>query len=262
LIKNARGRRLSVPQLGYSVMPVPDVGRMRIYEKRTDLGTVQLVAGAGEPLALVARAQRGVARAVVLAAGVVTILALLASYLAGARVSAPLRRMAQVATRVDAGDLDPRMEISGGRLDEVRVLAEAFNRMLDRLSEAFASQREFVADASHELRTPLTVISGQPAGRRSAGACPGRADGLPARGAGGSEAVRNRPVGRSDAHCGPPVRARNDCGRVVERRSRSPGPGAAQPRAQLDRAHGRARRPRAPRRQLARARPHPLRGQR
>ena len=41
------------------------------------------------------------------------------------------------------------------------MLAEAFNRMLDRLSEAFASQREFVADASHELRTPLTVIRGQ-----------------------------------------------------------------------------------------------------
>jgi len=97
----------------------------------------------------------------VLAGVVVLGLALLASYLAGARVSAPLRRMAQVATRVDAGDLGPRMEISGGRLDEVRVLAEAFNRMLDRLSEAFASQREFVADASHELRTPLTVISGQ-----------------------------------------------------------------------------------------------------
>ncbi len=33
--------------------------------------------------------------------------------------------------------------------------------MLDRLSEAFASQREFVADVSHELRTPLTVIRGQ-----------------------------------------------------------------------------------------------------
>ncbi len=96
-----------------------------------------------------------------LAALVVLVLALLASYLAGARVSAPLRRMAQVATRVDAGDLGPRMEISGRRVDEVRVLAEAFNRMLDRLSEAFAGQREFVADASHELRTPLTVISGQ-----------------------------------------------------------------------------------------------------
>jgi signal transduction histidine kinase len=134
---------------------------MRIFEQRADIGSVQLIAGAGEPLSLVSRAQHGVARAFVLAIIVVLALALLASYLAGARVSAPLRRMAGVATRVDAGDLGPRMEISGGRLDEVRVLAEAFNRMLDRLSEAFASQREFVADASHELRTPLTVISGQ-----------------------------------------------------------------------------------------------------
>jgi signal transduction histidine kinase len=45
--------------------------------------------------------------------------------------------------------------------EEVRVLAETFNHMLDRLAEAFGAQREFVADASHELRTPLTVIRGQ-----------------------------------------------------------------------------------------------------
>jgi two-component system, OmpR family, sensor kinase len=160
-LENAEGRRLEVPRLGYSTGLVPDVGRMRIFEQRAYVGGVQVIAGAGEPLALVERAQHGVARAFLLAGIVVLVLALLASYLAGARVSAPLRRMAQVATRVDAGDLGPRMEISGGRVDEVKVLAEAFNRMLDRLSEAFASQREFVADASHELRTPLTVISGQ-----------------------------------------------------------------------------------------------------
>ncbi len=160
-IENAEGRKLQVPRLGYSTGLVPDVGRMRIFEQRARVGGVLVIAGAGEPLALVERAQHGVARAFVLAGIVVLVLALLASYLAGARVSAPLRRMAQVAARVDAGDLGPRMEISGGRVDEVKVLAEAFNRMLDRLAEAFASQGEFVADASHELRTPLTVISGQ-----------------------------------------------------------------------------------------------------
>ena len=70
--------------------------------------------------------------------------------------------MAQVAARVDAGDLGPADgDLDQRDGDEVRVLAEAFNRMLDRLSEAFASQRAFVADASHELRTPLTVIRGQ-----------------------------------------------------------------------------------------------------
>jgi signal transduction histidine kinase len=69
--------------------------------------------------------------------------------------------MAAVAARVDAGDLAPRMERPAGRTDEVRVLATAFNHMLERLEHAFESQREFVADASHELRTPLTVIRGQ-----------------------------------------------------------------------------------------------------
>ena len=161
LVENAEGRQLKVPRLGYSTSRVPDVGSMRIFEQRLGHGSSQVIAGAGEPLALVERAQHGVARAFALAGVVVLGLALLASYLAGARVSAPLRRMAQVATRVDAGDLGPRMETTGGRADEVRVLAEAFNRMLDRLEEAFASQREFLADASHELRTPLTVIRGQ-----------------------------------------------------------------------------------------------------
>jgi signal transduction histidine kinase len=69
--------------------------------------------------------------------------------------------MASVAAKVDAGDLEPRMEIPPRSGGEVRVLAEAFNHMLDRLADAFAAQREFVADASHELRTPLTVIRGQ-----------------------------------------------------------------------------------------------------
>jgi two-component system, OmpR family, sensor kinase len=110
---------------------------------------------------MVERAQHGVAKAFVLAGSLTLLIALVASYLAGARVTAPLRRMASVAARVDAGDLEPRMERPSSSGTEVQVLAESFNHMLDRLAEAFHGQREFVADASHELRTPLTVIRGQ-----------------------------------------------------------------------------------------------------
>ena len=154
-------RGLLIPRLGYSSPRIPDVGGVQLLERALRLGSRTVVVGAAEPLELVESAQHGVARAFALAGAIVLVLALLASYLAGARVSAPLRRMAAVAARVDAGDLGPRMTLTGGPADELRVLADSFNHMLDRLAEAFASQREFVADASHELRTPLTVIRGQ-----------------------------------------------------------------------------------------------------
>jgi len=159
--ENGAGRDLLTPHTGYSTQRVADVGRMRILERSVSAGRVAVVVGAGEPLAVVERAEHGVARSFVLAGALTLALALLASFLAGARVSAPLRSMAAVATRVDAGELEPRMDASGGRGDEVRVLADAFNHMLGRLAAAFDAQREFVADASHELRTPLTVIRGQ-----------------------------------------------------------------------------------------------------
>jgi two-component system OmpR family sensor kinase len=152
---------LRMPLLGYQTRRIPVAGPIRILERAVTVGSVTAVVGAGEPLAAMQRAQNGVARALVLAGALSIVLALIVSYFAGARVTAPLRRMALVAARVDAGDLQPRMQSSPRIGEEVRVLGDAFNRMLDRLSEAFAGQREFVADASHELRTPLTVIRGQ-----------------------------------------------------------------------------------------------------
>jgi two-component system, OmpR family, sensor kinase len=153
-------RQLVAPHFGYTVQDVPDVGPTRILERLVKVGRLRVVVGAGEPLAIVDRAQNGVAQTFGLAGALTLALALLASYLAGARVSAPLRRMAAVAARVDAGELEPRMASPAGG-GEVTVLAEAFNHMLDRLAAELKGQREFIADASHELRTPITVIRGQ-----------------------------------------------------------------------------------------------------
>ena len=154
------GRGLVIPRLGYTERRVPDIGPTRILERRVRLGALDVVVGAGEPLAVVERAQHGVGQTFLLAALITLLPALLVAYLAGARLSAPLRRMAAVAARVDAGELEPRMDVAR-RGGEVSVLAEAFNHMLDRLTGELKGQREFIADASHELRTPITVIRGQ-----------------------------------------------------------------------------------------------------
>jgi two-component system OmpR family sensor kinase len=163
--ENRLAARLLTVGTGYSTLPLPDVGNLRVLKRTVRLtGLPKLdrraVIGVGEPLAGIARAQRGVARAFILAGILALAGALLGALLIGAHMSRPLRRMAAVAARVDAGDLAPRIH-QDGLGQEIRVLADAFNHMLDRLTEAFAGQRAFVADASHELRTPLTVIRGQ-----------------------------------------------------------------------------------------------------
>ena len=159
--EGALGQRLITAPSGLAAHLLADVGAAQVDVRRLTVAGTAVVVGAAEPLGLVARAQHGVARTFLIAGALILLLALIASYLAGAYVSAPLRRMAQVAARVDGGELAPRMETDGTRAGEIQVLAESFNHMLDRLSDAFGAQRAFVADASHELRTPLTVIRGQ-----------------------------------------------------------------------------------------------------
>jgi signal transduction histidine kinase len=70
----------------------------------------------------------------------------------------PVGLVTSTAQSISEGDLTGRIEVSGH--DEVARLARTFNEMLDRLEEAFATQRRFVDDAGHELRTPITVIRG------------------------------------------------------------------------------------------------------
>ncbi len=70
----------------------------------------------------------------------------------------PVRRASRYAAAMGPDNLDARVELQG-LPTEIRPLVEAFNGTLDRLSEAYRSERRFIADAAHELRTPLTVLS-------------------------------------------------------------------------------------------------------
>lgn len=76
------------------------------------------------------------------------------------RALRPIEDITQTAQTINAGDLSRRMGYQGPA-DEVGRLAATFDRMLERLEEAFERQRRFTADAAHELRTPLTALKGR-----------------------------------------------------------------------------------------------------
>jgi two-component system, OmpR family, sensor kinase len=88
----------------------------------------------------------------------VLILASLLAWLIAGRVLAPLRLLRDTARSITESDLTRRIPVRGD--DELADLARTFNEMLDRLEEAFASQKAFISDAGHELRTPITIIRG------------------------------------------------------------------------------------------------------
>jgi len=76
------------------------------------------------------------------------------------RALRPLKKLLERVDQISANRLELRVDVAN-KQDEIGQLAERFNRMLDRLEEAFKLQRAFVSNASHELRTPLTAITGQ-----------------------------------------------------------------------------------------------------
>ena len=155
------GRALLAARPGLSTHLAPDVGWIRVYvlSFKDTAGALERV-GVAESLEPVSEALEGITRGFAIGGGLTLLGALLAGSLVAAAFSQPLRRMALIAARVDAGDLSPRIEHRGAG-GETRVLADAFDHMLDRLEDAFARQQAFVSDASHELRTPLTAIRGQ-----------------------------------------------------------------------------------------------------
>ena len=80
------------------------------------------------------------------------------AWLMAGRVLRPVRETTDLARLITDSDLSAR--IPGRGRSEVGELAVTFNRMLDRLEAAFATQRMLLADVGHELRTPITIVQG------------------------------------------------------------------------------------------------------
>ena len=81
-----------------------------------------------------------------------------AAWVVAGQILAPVRLVRQTAAQITEQDLTRRIPVHGK--DDIAALAEQFNAMLDRLEQAFATQRRFLDDASHELRTPITIVRG------------------------------------------------------------------------------------------------------
>lgn len=92
--------------------------------------------------------------------GLMTLLMLVAGRFFAGRALQPINQINQQIDRITVSQLSLRLP-EQQEADELTQLAGHFNRMLDRLEDAFRMQRAFISHASHELRTPLTAITGQ-----------------------------------------------------------------------------------------------------
>lgn len=77
------------------------------------------------------------------------------------QISDSLKKMCETAETIGKDfHISRRME-HDHRFYELAVLAQAENRMLDRMESAVREQEQFTSDAAHELRTPAAVILAQ-----------------------------------------------------------------------------------------------------
>jgi len=104
-----------------------------------------------------------VREALVYAGGGAVLLAGIIGLWSSYRLTSPLHKLTETATRMGSGDLSARTPIRAR--DEIGTLGTQFNAMAEQLESSFkqlASERDalrrFISDASHELRTPITAL--------------------------------------------------------------------------------------------------------
>ena len=87
----------------------------------------------------------------------VTIASAAIAYFVSGHALKPLRKLSQQAEKIDQDSISD-IRLNEDTVKEFRQLSVSVNLMLDRLSESFATQRQFSGNAAHELRTPLAIM--------------------------------------------------------------------------------------------------------
>jgi signal transduction histidine kinase len=137
-------------------LPTGD-GAFRLLSRRVAGRDGPLVVHVAGALDDVQQSGRVLAGGLVVSVPLVTaVLALLVWRLVG-RTLRPVEALRSEVAGITGEDLRRRVPQPVGG-DEIARLARTMNAMLDRVEQAGARQRRFVADASHELRSPLTRI--------------------------------------------------------------------------------------------------------
>lgn len=93
-----------------------------------------------------------------LCAVAIMLIVIILSFIISRQIVNPIKQICDTAEKIGLEkDLSQRIKYDGG-FKEIAILAEANNRMLDRLEEMFEKQNQFTSDVAHELKTPVAVV--------------------------------------------------------------------------------------------------------
>jgi two-component system OmpR family sensor kinase/two-component system sensor histidine kinase QseC len=148
--------RPGLPVINQTVLGYADLSLQgqvwRAYGLQTADGVIQIA----QPVGVRQRLARAAAlRIVIPLILLLPIMIIAVAWIVG-RGLLPLRRLTAEVQRRDVRSLKPLVSENLPR--EIEPLVAELNRLLARLREAFAVQRDFISDAAHELRSPLTAL--------------------------------------------------------------------------------------------------------